>query len=388
MNELQTKFTNLELALREEVFERDREIHCAILALLSQKHFFMVGVPGTAKSFLVRRLVARIDGFGDDGLFHWLLTRHTTPEEIFGPPDLSRLREGEYIRRTTGKLPKAKVAFLDEAFKASSSILNSLLTIANERLFFNGNDTEETEVCSIFSASNELPQDDDLAALWDRLHFRFEVHPLREGGNFVKMLTLEVDPDPEKLVTWDDVLAAQAEIKAVEIPSLVLDNVKALRDALQEKDIHPSERRFRECMDILKAEAWMNGRTEAKVSDVRILRHTLWEDSDHQREVEGVVLEIASPLDREAHDLIGALRELEQQFNDVVRNNRSDDDVAKQSVEIFTKMKRINEKKTQLRSKITADDSTEMYDELHNLWVTLGHRIAREGFKMESLDAT
>lgn len=131
MSDLHDKFYRLEGTLQEEVLERDKEIHGALLAMLSRKHFFMIGVPGTAKSFLIRRLALRIDGFGDDGLFQWLLTRYTTPEEIFGPPDLSKLREGEYIRRTDNKLPRAKFAFLDEVFKASSSILNSLLTIAN-----------------------------------------------------------------------------------------------------------------------------------------------------------------------------------------------------------------------------------------------------------------
>lgn len=388
MNELQTKFATLETTLQDEVLERDREIHCAILAILAQKHFFMVGVPGTAKSFLIKRLTARIEGFGDDGLFQWLLTRHTTPEEIFGPANLAKLREGEYVRVTDGKLPVARIAFLDEMFKASSSILNSLLMIANERVFHNGSEPEDTEVCSIFAASNELPQDDGLAALWDRLHFRFEVHPIREGGNFVKMLTLTPEKDPEKIVSWDDVLTAQQEISEVAVPELVLDNVKALRDALKEKDIHPSERRFHECMDILRAEAWMAGRSEVKVSDIRVLRNTLWENTDHQREVEGVVLEVASPLDREAHELIGMLTELESEFNDAVRGAATDDDVAKQSVEIFTKMKRVNEKKLQLKSKIGPDDSTEMYDELHTLWVNLGHRIAREGFKMDSLGST
>mgnify|MGYP003598814501 CR=1 FL=1 len=382
MSETLTKFYALETALQEEVFERDREIHCALLAILARKHFFMVGVPGTAKSYLIRRLVARIDGLGDDGLFQWLLTRYTTPEEIFGPPDLSKLREGEYVRRTDRKLPKAKFGFLDEAFKASSSILNSLLTIINERLFFNGNDAEETDLCSIFAASNELPQDEGLAALWDRLHFRFEVHPLREGGSFIKMLTLNVDEDPEKLIHWNDIVEAQAEVKAVVIPDMVYEHIKELRDKLAAESQLPSERRFAESIDILRAEAWINGRTEVKVSDMRVLRHVLWSELDNQRTVERVVLDIASPLDREAHDLIAAVDELERQFNDIVADP---DSAAKGSVEIFTKLNRIKERKDELKSRISDGDSDDLYKELHRRWRNLGRRVAREGFKMNSL---
>ena len=202
---LASKFNTLEDQLNDEVFERTDEIHSAILALLSRRHMFMFGTPGVAKSFVVDRLVERIDGLEDGGYFKWLLTKFSVPEEIFGGPDFKVLKdEGIYKRITTNKLPVASVAFLDEAFKANSAILNSLLKILNEREFDNCDDDPHVPLLSVFAASNELPASRELDALADRLHFWHYVKPIAEPANFVRMLKLDVG-EPDKVISLDDI---------------------------------------------------------------------------------------------------------------------------------------------------------------------------------------
>src|SRR5207244_1383982 len=120
--------------------------------------------------------------------FQWLLTRFTTPEELFGAVSLKALEEDDYRRLTTHKLPEAHIAFLDEVFKASSSILNTILTLMNERRFHNGREVAEVPLLTLFAASNELPEDDELLALHDRFLLRFVVDYLDEDFRFLKLL--------------------------------------------------------------------------------------------------------------------------------------------------------------------------------------------------------
>src|SRR5512136_1263453 len=163
-------------AIRDELgqafLERADVIDGALAALLSGHHVLLIGPPGTAKSMLADELCRRLDG---STYFQWLLTKFTTPEEVFGAVSLRALENDDYRRVTTRKLPEAHIAFLDEVFKANSSILNSLLTLINERRFHNGRDVIEVPLITLVGASNELPEDDELQALYDRFLLRFVV---------------------------------------------------------------------------------------------------------------------------------------------------------------------------------------------------------------------
>src|SRR5450631_4395483 len=138
----------VERELRTDLYEREEAIRAALVAIVAKSHLVLLGPPGTAKSELIRLISERISSPSGQGLsyFVYLLTRFTTPEELFGPVSVSKLKNDEYERKTTGKLPEAQLVFLDEVFKSSSAVLNSLLILMNERVFFNGDKIVQTDI--------------------------------------------------------------------------------------------------------------------------------------------------------------------------------------------------------------------------------------------------
>src|ERR1043166_443879 len=171
--------------LGQAFLERTEVIDGALAALLAGQHVLLIGPPGTAKSMLADELCRRLEGAS---YFQWLLTKFTTPEELFGAVSLRALENDDYRRVTTHKLPEAHIAFLDEVFKANSSILNSILTVLNERRFHNGREVVEVPLITLFGASNELPEEDELQALYDRFLLRFVVGYIADDFRFLRML--------------------------------------------------------------------------------------------------------------------------------------------------------------------------------------------------------
>src|SRR5262245_46075398 len=177
INESFGKLRAIESELDTLFVEREDVVRAMLLALLSRGHLALIGPPGTAKSMLIIELSKRVGDSAGNGLrcFVYLLTKFTTPEELFGPVSISGLKEDDYRRVTTGKLADVELAFLDETFKASSAISNYLLRLMNEREFENGRQTAQTPLISLFGASNELPQETELEALFDRFLLRMTV---------------------------------------------------------------------------------------------------------------------------------------------------------------------------------------------------------------------
>jgi len=379
MTVLSDKFTNIESQLNGRLFERKDEIHGALLALLAEKHFFMIGPPGTAKSLLVRMLMDSVD-FSDSDLdhpyFQWLLTRYTTPEEIYGPPSIAELEKGNYVRVTNRKLPEAAAVFLDEIFNAGSSVLNILLTAIHERRFFNGADDSRIPLSSLFAASNLLPEEDNLWALWDRLHLRYEVKPLQESGNFIKLLENNSLEPLEKLITWGEVKEAQREVSKVSMTTEVIETLRQLRDDLKRAGFEPSERRFAESLQIIKASAWLKGRDTVALEDIRILQHVMWNRTEDIGKVERIVLELANPLDRETFNLRDKLVGLVKEYDKIVKSK----DVkarGKGSYEIWSKTKRLNSEIEAVGAKM--EEKSELYNKLHSDIRLLAKNIAENG---------
>lgn len=379
------KFEALEDALNIDVLERTREIHAAMVALVSRKHFFMIGPPGTAKSFMIRRLVDRLDfGVDPEAYFQWLLTKYTTPEEVFGPPSLLDLERGEFRRNTARKLPKARITFLDEIFKANSSVLNAFLTIMNERLFFNGADVEEVPVSTIFAASNEMPSDEGLHALWDRLHFRFEVKPVQDSGNFIKMLSTVREKNPAAILTWEEIQEAQETAAQVALPVDIFEAMKALRDNLKKEGVEPTERRFNEALDIVRAEAYLASRDTAEIDDMRSLRHVMWSRLEDQRIVERTVLELANPTDKEAHELLERVEKLESELLNAIQNADNPKAVAKQAVEIHAKLHKAKGRMDDLEKRVKdSGRKSDVLDTLNRKFVEVAKVLMKDGFGME-----
>lgn len=381
---LPQKFGKLEAVMNTELIERRDEIKTAITAIVARKHHVQIGPPGIAKSFLVRTLVSHIAGVGDGQYFEWLFTRFTTPEEVFGPPSLKALENDEYRRNTRHKLPESLFAFLDEAFKANSAILNSLLTILNERKFYNNGDNADVPLATVFFASNEYPDGEELSAMSDRIHFWHEVNPMREQGNFIRMLSAKRNLSPEQIVTWDEIEQAQRETAEVELPEHVIETVADLRGQLRNEGIEPTERRFRESLGIIQACAWLDGRTVADTIDLRLLQHCYWNKPEERALVKQLVLGTASPLDKDAMELQENVQKLSSQLEELLRDQTNKNVRNKQGIEIHGKLEDAKKELDGLRSQAAASNrKSEVLDQLEDTLYGTTKTLLKEIFHID-----
>jgi MoxR-like ATPase len=294
--------------LRSRLFERDEVIEGALCALLTGNHMLIIGPPGTAKSQLVHEVCKRIDGAR---YFQWLLTKFTTPEEIFGAVSLKGLENDEYRRVINGKIPEAHIAFLDEVFKASSSILNTLLTIMNERIFYNSTDVVQVPLISLFGASNELPsEEDELEALYDRFLLRYVVDYVKEDFRFLKMLHTEEIDDGVTSITLDEIQKCQSHVNDIPVPPHVIKLVSRLRSELKKKGIVLSDRRYKQSISLLRSKAYLSGRDEVIESDLNILENVLWRDPGEVGEIKAVIYQLLQGYRDALRELLIQAKEL------------------------------------------------------------------------------
>jgi MoxR-like ATPase len=276
--QLTTRLRELRDALSEGLIERDLAIRLALLAALAGEHLILHGPPGTAKSLVARRLQVAFRGAT---YFERLLTRFSVPEELFGPLSIKGLEEDRYHRLTKGYLPAASVAFLDEIFKANSAILNALLTLLNEREFDNGAERETTPLVSVVAASNELPEGEELGALFDRFLLRLHVGPVSKAG-FTPLLQLRGSSTvavPEGLaLSTADVERVQTLAQGVTVPTEVESLLTELRDWCTSEGIYVSDRRWRKVVKLLQVSAATHGRSHVSVWDAWLLQHCLWNE--------------------------------------------------------------------------------------------------------------
>ncbi len=282
---LRDRLRALRDALLHGLVERDTPMRLSLLAALAGEHLLLIGLPGTAKSELARRLHR---AFRDATYFERLLTRFSVPEELFGPLSIKALESDRYQRLTEGYLPRAAIAFLDEIFKANSAILNALLTLLNEREFDNGTLREKTPLVCVLAASNELPEGDELHALYDRFLLRCEVEPVSAEG-FDALIDLRgaaavTIPDELKL-SREDLEAIRGAIDGVAVPADVRDLLKGLRALAAASGFYVSDRRWRKIVRLLQASAFTDGRSEVSIWDGWLLQHCAWEQPEHRREI-------------------------------------------------------------------------------------------------------
>ncbi|MGQ0794017.1 MAG: AAA family ATPase [Deltaproteobacteria bacterium] len=295
--------------LKAEFFERDDLIEGSLCALLSGSHLLVIGPPGTAKSELAHEICQRIEGAN---YFQWLLTKFTTPEEIFGALSLKSLENDEYRRVTHNKLPEAHIAFLDEVFKSSSSILNTMLTVMNERVFFNGSGALEVPLIALFGASNELPSEEDgLEALFDRFLLRYFVDYIREDFRFLKMIQSDESHPQRTRITLGELYQCRAAVQMVEVPPYLLKLIARIRGELRKKGIQLSDRRYKQSILLLKARAYLDGRGKAGESDILALENVLWRNPDERGEIQSVIYQSLHGYKERLRELVIQSRELD-----------------------------------------------------------------------------
>jgi MoxR-like ATPase len=279
---------NLSQLLRQRVLEpmkqsfvgKDEIIDLLGLCLVARENLFLLGPPGTAKSALVHQLAGRIRG----RVFDYLLTRFTEPNEIFGPFDIRKLRDGELETNTEGMLPEADFVFLDELLNSNSAILNSLLMVLNERVFRRGRETRTLQTLMVVGASNHLPEDESLQALIDRFLVRVGCYNVADD-DLQQVLVAGWKLDGALLannaqLSVEDVRKLQAMVKQVDL-SAVLTRYAELIQRLRRSGMTISDRRAVKLQNLLAASAILCGRMKANHTDVWVLRY-VWNSEEEQ----------------------------------------------------------------------------------------------------------
>jgi len=319
--------------LDERYLDKGELVRMLLVTLVAGEHMLIVGPPGTAKSALVRHLARLVDA----RYFEYLLTRFSEPNEIFGPIDIKAFREGTYVRRVEAMLPDADIVFLDEIFKSNSAILNSLLSILNERRFFTGSASIQVPLSSLYGATNEIPNDDALGAVFDRFLVRtlsdnldsFHFHGLIERGLRGEVETLAqgggegeavVEAEARPLVSLAEIRLLKGRLaRHLQFPEEFLARYKGLVFQIRSEGVTLSDRRVVKLLKLFAASALIDGRPTVDDGDFFVLRH-VWNSVDQIPIVDDIVGPVLERHRRDhpearvrrtsARDLDGILAEL------------------------------------------------------------------------------
>lgn len=290
------------------LLEKEYEISFTLLCAIAGENVFMVGLPGVAKSMIANRICLAFQGAS---FFGYLMSRFSTPDELFGPVSIRKLKDDDtYGRNVEGYLPTADVVFLDEIWKAGPGILNTLLTVMNEGIYRNGLDVLKVKMKLLVAASNELPdKEDGLGALWDRFLVRLPVSPVSDKG-FIRLLTINGKEEVQckKPITAVQYEKIKQETACVSVAQNALDCLlrirmfcKAFRSEQTQVPLYVSDRRWIQILGLLKAAAYCNDRKEVLPGDCLLLTHCIWDnEADIARIREGVVEAFWSEIAEEA----------------------------------------------------------------------------------------
>jgi len=296
---IKTRVTDLSTVLSDGLYEREEIVAVSLLSVLSGQSIFLYGLPGTAKSLIARRLSTV---YKDSTHFEYLMQRFSTPEDVFGPVSIQELKQDNYIRKTEGYLPTADFAFLDEIWKSSPAILNTLLTIINERIYRNGGKDEKVPLKALIAASNETPPPNQgLEALYDRFVMRIIVNPMEDRENFEKLLdgdavSADIEIPDGLQFTHDEYEKLSSEIVKVTISKevfAIINSIKVYIEEFNEEnpeiEVYVSDRRWQKIALILKTSAFLCDRTEVIPVDALILRHSLWTLEENRGPIEEII---------------------------------------------------------------------------------------------------
>jgi MoxR-like ATPase len=348
--------------LESQFLAKEEVIRMMMVAAIAGEHMVLVGPPGTAKSALVRTFAQRLNAT----YFEYLLTRFSEPNELFGPVDIKAYREGAYRRVTRGMLPEAEIVFLDEAFKANSAILNTLLGIMNERSFNNGNQTVKVPLISLFAASNEVPSDEGLDAIFDRFLLRvfsdnldsfYFQDLLRRGIAFEKKKMRSVSDSPVQEKISAQMLHEQRTtlLDDVTFSDEFISTYKSLCFQLRGEGVSFSDRRLIRFMKLFAAHAVIHDRKEVHVGDLNVLRHS-WNNLDQRKVLDDLVTPVVAQFYDEHPELVSkistvTLEKLSEELHLVRGILLQGDDVS--DIQLFTQLRHLGD----IRKALLLEDS-------------------------------
>jgi MoxR-like ATPase len=291
--------------LEQQFIGKDEVIRLMSVAVVAGEHCVLIGPPGTAKSALIRTMSQLLQS----RYFEYLLTRFTEPNELFGPVDINAFREGVYRRNTAGMLPEAEIVFLDEIFKSNSAILNALLTLLNERKYVSGGAVIECPLISVFGASNEVPSDETLGAIFDRFLLRVRSENL-DAYHFNELLLRGVHFEIRQLrgerlqplVAAHEILELRRAFgQQMQFGDEFLATYKGLVFQIRAEGISLSDRRTIKLLKLFAASAYLDGRRNADTSDLFILKH-IWNNHDQAALLDAIVQPVLDAFYREHPD--------------------------------------------------------------------------------------
>ena len=293
----------IEKSLKSILIERDEIIEAIVRGMLAKHNVLLLGPPGTAKSLTIKMVCQHITG---GQMFATLMNKFSAPEELFGPYSVVKMEEDIFERKTDGFLPDAHFAFIDEVFKGNAGVLNSLLSIMNERVYYNGNTEMHLPLFSLIGASNEVPDEDDgLEAYYDRFHIKTTANYIQETAGFARMLgTNYAKFRPEVYLTLEEIHELQAAVEAIEVPGLVIEKILTLRNTFKTEGIGVSDRTWNESLNAVKANALMRGKTKVEERDLEFLKNMLWSNPEEQDKATDIIYEEVNPDKQEALKLV------------------------------------------------------------------------------------
>lgn len=315
MSDLSKKFRLARSAMQAGLIERDREIELVQTALVCQEHVCLVGPPGVAKSMLIDSFAKWIV---DAQHFTALMSPTMEPDELYGPVKISGLKHDDWSRKTDLMLPTSHIAFLDEIWNASASVLHTVLKVLNERTFKNGDTVEKCPLMSALAASNRWPDGKESCAVFDRFLFRREVKPIStfRGRDRLLFGKVGIEFKPEVTVTIAECQQAYEEAMELDFSDDAKEGVnEILRVLVKEHGVVPGDRRQRKAMNACRATAWIEGSKEVLKEHLEILADVLWDvPVDQPKHVERVVNLIANPA---MARVLGLQNEAYEQFQNV-----------------------------------------------------------------------
>ncbi len=282
---------------------REEEAKVIALAIISGEHVVLIGEPGTAKSALARRAAELINA----KFFKYLLTRFTEPDELFGPLDINALKQGKYVRITRNKLPEAEIAFIDEIFNANSAILNMFLTIMNERIVYDGYNEIRVPLWTMIAASNQVPDEPELQALYDRFLYRHFVKPVSED-KWADLLEAAwkiesgLYEHAEPILTMDDVRMLNKLLLEVNLEP-IKEKLLKLYAVFEDQGIHITDRRKGKALKAIAASALLDERMVAKEEDLFVLKHIAPRDAEEMEQANAILLDEIKATEKHLREL-------------------------------------------------------------------------------------